>query len=137
MRILSLLVPAGLALMPAALCQAGEFDGKKPFVCALVDVASCVPGHECARETADAIGVPHFYAFDVAKAEVGETSPSGSTGRTSKIDRVEHPQGVLLLSGVEGDRGWTASIGEDSGKLSMAVVGDRVSFVVFGDCMIR
>ena len=137
MRILSLLVLVGLALMPTTLCQAGEFDGKKPFVCALVDVSSCVPGHECARETADAIGVPHFYTFDVAKTEVGETSPSGSTGRTSRIDRIDHPPGVLLLSGVEGDRGWTASIGEDSGKLSMAVIGDRVSFVVFGDCMIR
>ena len=137
MRILTPLVTAGLVLMPVVLCQAGEFDGKKPFVCTLVDVASCVPGHECARESADAIGVPHFFAIDVAKAQVSEASPNGSAGRTSKIDRVEHPPGVLLLSGVEGDRGWTASIGEDSGKLSMAVVGDRVSFVVFGDCLIR
>src|ERR1700731_2324955 len=105
MRILSLLVPAGLVLMPAILCQAGEFDGKKPFVCTLVDVASCVPGHECARESADAIGVPHFFTVDVAKTEVSETSPSGSTGRTSRIDRVDHAPGSLLLSGVEGDRG--------------------------------
>ena len=137
MRILSLLLSAGFALIPATLCQAGEFDGRKPFVCALVNVSSCVPGHECASEKAEEIGVPHFYIFDVAKTEVGEMNPSGSTGRTSKIDRVEHPPGGLLLSGVEGDRGWTASVGEDSGKLSMAVVGDRVSFVVFGDCMIR
>ena len=137
MRILSLLLPTCLALLPAALSHAGEFDGKKPFVCTLVEVASCVPGHDCARENADAIGVPHFYAIDVGRNEVGETRPDGSAGRTSKIDRVEHPPGALLLSGVEGDRGWTASIGEDSGKLSMAVVGDRVSFVVFGDCMIR
>jgi hypothetical protein len=137
MRILSLLLSAALLLLPATLGHAGEFDGKKPFVCTLVEVASCVPGHDCARENADAIGVPHFYAIDVAKNEVGETRPDGSAGRTSKIDRVEHPPGALLLSGVEGDRGWTAAIGEESGKLSMSVVGDRVSFVVFGDCMIR
>jgi hypothetical protein len=137
MRILSLLVPAGLVLMPAFPCQAGAFDGKKPFVCTMVDVASCVPGHECARESADAIGVPHFFTVDVAKSQVSETSATGVVGRTSKIDRVEHLPGGLLLSGVDGDRGWTASIGEDSGKLSMAVVGDRVGFVVFGDCMIR
>src|SRR5713101_532542 len=136
MRILSLLVPAGLVLMPTLPCQAGEFEGKKPFVCTLVDVSSCVPGHECARESADAIGVPHFFTVDVAKAQVSETSATGVAGRTSKIDNVEHPPGGLLLSGVDGDRGWTASIGEDSGKLSMAVVGDRVGFVVFGDCMI-
>jgi hypothetical protein len=137
MRILSLLVPAAFVLMPAIPCRAGEFDGKKPFVCTLVDVASCVPGHECARESADAIGVPRFFTVDVAKTQVSETSPGGSMGRTSRIDRVEHPPGSLMLSGVEGDRGWTASVGEDSGKLSMAVVGDRVSFVVFGECMIR
>jgi hypothetical protein len=136
MRILTLLLPASLLLAPTV-GQAGDFDGKKPFVCTLVEVASCVPGHECAREDADAIGVPHFYAIDVAKNEVAETRANGSSGRTSKIDRVEHPPGALLLSGVEGDRGWTAAVGEDSGKLSMAVVGDRVSFVVFGDCMIR
>ena len=137
MRILSLLLLASLVLLPVIPGHAGEFDGKKPFVCTLVDIASCVPGHECARENADAIGVPHFFTIDVAKAQVGETSPNGSIGRTSKIDRIEHPPGALLLSGVEGDRGWSASIGEDSGKLSLAVVGDRVSFVVFGDCMIR
>ena len=137
MRILSLLLPASLVLLPAAVTQAGDFDGKKPFVCTLVEVASCVPGHDCARENADAIGVPHFYAIDVARNEVSETRADGSAGRTSKIDRVEHPPGALVLSGVEGDRGWTAAVGEDSGKLSMAVVGDRVSFVVFGDCMIR
>ena len=137
MRILSLLLPACLLLLVPTAGQAGDFDGKKPFVCTLVEVASCVPGHECARENADAIGVPHFYAIDVAKNEVSETRANGSSGRTSKIDRVEHPPGALLLSGVEGDRGWTAAVGEDSGKLSMAVVGDRVSFVVFGDCMIR
>ena len=137
MRVLTLLLPASLVLLPATLGHAGEFDGKKPFVCTLVDISSCVPGHECARESADAINVPHFYSFDVAGTKVGETSPSGGTGRTSRIDRIEHPPGALLLSGVEGDRGWTASVGEDSGKLSMAVVGDRVSFVVFGDCMIR
>jgi len=136
MRILSLLLPAGLLLLPAVPGHAGDFDGKKPFVCTLVEVASCVPGHDCARENADAIGVPHFYTIDVAKNEVGETRANGGSGRTSKIDRVEHPPGALLLSGVEGDRGWTAAIGEDSGKLSMTVVGDRVSFVVFGDCMI-
>src|ERR1051326_5756165 len=89
MRILSLLLPASLLLAPAV-GQAGDFDGKKPFVCTLVEIASCVPGHDCARENADAIGVPHFYAIDVAKNEVGETRPDGSAGRTSKIDRVEH-----------------------------------------------
>ncbi len=137
MRMLSLLLPASLLLLVPTVGQAGDFDGKKPFVCTLVEVASCVPGHECAREDADAIGVPHFYAIDVARNEVAETRANGSSGRTSKIDRVEHPAGALLLSGVEGDRSWTAAVGEDSGKLSMAVVGDRVSFVVFGDCMIR
>ena len=137
MRFLSLLLPAALLLLPPTPGHAGEFDGKKPFVCTLVDMASCVPGHECARESADAIGVPHFFTVDVAKTQVSETSPSGSTGRTSRIDRIDHAAGSLLLSGVEGDRGWTASVGEDSGKLSLAVVGDRVGFVVFGDCLIR
>jgi hypothetical protein len=67
---------------------------------------------------------------------VTATDESGSV-RTSKIGRVEHPPQLLRLSGGDGDAGWIAAIDEASGKLTLAVVGDQVGFVIFGACIVK
>jgi hypothetical protein len=67
---------------------------------------------------------------------VTATENAGST-RTSKIERVEHPPHLLRLSGGDGTAGWIAAIEEGSGKLSLAVIGDQVGFVIFGACILK
>ena len=136
MKIPSLLLAAGLALVSTFECKAADFDGSKPFLCATVDVASCVPGQECARESPGTVNAPQFFIIDVDKKLVSETGTSGAA-RISKIDHVDHQSGLLVLGGTEGATGWVATVGESSGKLSYAVVGDRVSVVTFGACLNR
>ncbi len=136
MRILSLLLPASFALLPAFDCAAGDYDGTKPFLCATMDVASCVPGQDCARESAQTVNAPEFFVVDVSKKLVTERS-GGNAGRTSKIDNVEHKSGLLMLAGTDGMESWAASIGESNGKLSYSVVGDRMIVAAFGACVIQ
>ncbi len=136
MRILSILLPASLALMPALDCAAADFDGTKPFLCATMDVASCAPGQDCARESAQTVNAPEFFVVDVSKMLVSEGG-NGSAGRTSKIDHVGHQSGLLMLAGTDGVESWAASIVESNGKLSYSVVGDRMIVAAFGACVIQ
>ncbi len=136
MRILSILLPASLALMPALDCGAADFDGTKPFLCATMDVASCAPGQDCARESAQTVNAPEFFVVDVSKMLVSEGG-NGSAGRTSKIDHVGHQSGLLMLAGTDGVESWAASVVESNGKLSYSVVGDRMIVAAFGACVIQ
>jgi len=136
MKALSFLFPAGIVLISAFDCTAANFDGAKPFLCATMDVASCVPGQDCARESAQTVNAPKFFTVDVGKKLVTENGSAGA-GRTSKIDRVEHKSGLLMLTGTDGAQSWAASIGEATGDLSYSVTGDRMIVVAFGACVVQ
>jgi len=136
MKSLLFLLPTSLAMIFAFDCAAADFDGSKPFLCATADVSSCAPGQDCARESAQTVNAPDFFAVDVSKMLVSEKG-NGTAGRTSKIDHVEHQSGLLMLSGTDGAEGWVASIGESNGKLSYSVVGDRMVVTAFGACLIQ
>lgn len=136
MKALSFLVPLGIALISALDCGAADFDGTKPFLCATMDVTSCVPGQDCARELAQTVNAPEFFTVDVGKMVVSEKGNSNA-GRTSKIDHVDHQAGSLMLAGTDGAESWSAMIGESSGKLSYSVVGDRMIVAAFGACLIQ
>ena len=135
MRALSLLLPA-IAMAAALDCMAGDFDGSKPFLCATADVSSCAPGQSCDRESTQTVNAPPFFVVDVPKKLVSEAGTT-TAKRTSTIDHVEHQSGLLLLSGIDGAQGWTASVGEQNGKLSYAVIGDRMAVVAFGSCVMK
>ena len=44
-------------------------------------------------------------------------------------------EGMLILQGAENGRGWSMTIDEKSGEMTLTVSGDQVGFVVFGACM--
>ena len=55
-------------------------------------------------------------------------------GRESSIRNVDRVNGKIILSGAEGERGWTVLINEASGKMSATAAGDGEGFVIFGQC---
>jgi hypothetical protein len=136
MRTLALLASTALALAPGLNCEAQSFNGSKPFLCAMTDVSQCAQDESCTRASVTAANIPQFVSVDVQQGLVTATDESGSV-RTSKIGRVEHPPQLLRLSGGDGDAGWIAAIDEASGKLTLAVVGDQVGFVIFGACIVK
>jgi hypothetical protein len=62
------------------------------------------------------------------------TSLDKEMERTTKIATVERLEGVVVLHGTE-VRGWSITLGEESGNLSLSASGDGESFVAFGSCM--
>jgi hypothetical protein len=82
------------------------------------------------------VNAPPFFVVDVPKKLVSEGGTTNAK-RTSTIDHVEHQSELLLLSGIDGAQGWTASVGEQNGKLSYAVIGDRMAVVALGSCLVK
>jgi len=136
MRILSLLISTALALVPALNCEAQNFNGSKPFICAMTDASQCTPDGNCARVPISVANIPQFVTVDVQQRLVSAGDGSGGT-RTSKIGQVEHPPELLRLSGADGDAGWIATIEESSGKLTLAVLGDQDGYIIFGACILK
>jgi hypothetical protein len=125
-----LTVPAG----------AGDFDGSKPLLCALIDIVECGPGGNCQQLTAEDVGIPRFLKVNFKEKKITATQASGNKKNTT-IKNSEHIDGKLILQGaedgIEGVRdgvGWSLAIAEDTGKMVLTASGDDVGFVVFGAC---
>jgi len=127
-------------LIAPQLISAGGFDGSKPLMCALFDVVECTPDGNIDELTPEDVNLPRFFIIDFKEKKFRPVKASQSK-RTSKIERVTHIQGKLILqgadSGIENVRdglGWSLAISEETGKMVITASGDDVGFVVFGAC---
>ena len=125
--------------VPAA---AGDFDGSKDLLCAVMDIIECVPGGKCQDVTAEEVGIPNFLRIDFKKQKLSATFADGRKN-TSPIVNFEKIDGKLILQGaedgVEGVRdglGWSLAIDEDNGKMVLTASGEAVAFAMFGACTI-
>ena len=106
-------------------------QGSGPLVCAVVTAIECGPEGECQRRTVESMNVPQFIKVDPGQKSVAAVD---ETGRSAPVQSVERADGRLILHGGQGSRGWSATIAEATGRLSVAVVDEDVSFVLFGAC---
>lgn len=119
---------------------AGDFDGSKPLLCAVIDIVECGSGGKCQQVTAEDVGIPRFLKVNFKKKTITATQASGNKKSTT-IKNSEHIDGKLILQGaedgIEGVRdgvGWSIAIAEDTGNMVLSASGDDVGFVVFGAC---
>ena len=119
---------------------AGDFDGSKPMLCAVMDIVECGPDGNCQKVTAEDVSIPRFLKVNFKEKKITATQTSGSKKSTT-IKNSEHIDGKLILQGaedgIEGVRdgvGWSLAIAEESGKMVLTASGDEVGFVVFGAC---
>jgi len=122
---------------PAA---AGDFDGSKPLICAVMDLVECQPGGKCQQVTAEDVGIPHFLKINFKEKKISATHADGSQ-RSTEIENFEKIDGKLIIQGaedgIEGVRdgvGWSLAIAEETGKTVLTASGDDVGFVIFGAC---
>ena len=119
-----------LVLAGAAPALAANFDGTKPLICAITTIMECDAG-QCDRYAPEGTpaGAPRFIKVDIAAKEI-----TASAGRKSTLGSSAHIDGRLVLHGGENGRGWSATIDEDSGEMSAAVVDKDHTFSLFGAC---
>jgi hypothetical protein len=113
--------------------NAADFDGSKPFVCALLQLTSCERGSDCEAETPESVNVPRFLFIDAAKSSIAGTRPSGKS-LTAAIGRRQTLGDLLVLDGAEDALSWTVTVNRTTGDMSLGVVGEKIGFVVFGEC---
>jgi hypothetical protein len=129
-----------IILIGSASVQAGNFDGSKPLLCAVIKVVEFTAYGGADEVVPENMGMPRFVTIDFNEKIIRPTKESGLK-RKSKIERLEHVNGKLILQGaeegVEGERdglGWSIAISEETGKMVLTASGDQVGFVVFGAC---
>jgi hypothetical protein len=135
MRHMIRLLPVALLLLVAAgsanAAPLGSSD--TTLICAAVDLASCVPGDGCRRETSASINAPQILTVDIKGQVITAHRPDGSV-LASSIDRVTQLRNLIVLDGVQGALSWTMTIADDSGRMSLAAIGDAQAYQVFGSC---
>ena len=134
----------GLTLMIICMfslpAMAGDFDGSKPLICAVMDLVECQPGGKCQQVTAEDVGIPHFLKINFKEKKISATHADGSK-RSTTIENFEKIDGKVIIQGaedgIEGVRdglGWSLAIAEETGKTVLTASGDEVGFVIFGAC---
>ncbi|MEA2729638.1 MAG: hypothetical protein QOF70_4113 [Acetobacteraceae bacterium] len=111
-------------------------DNDATLICAVVDLASCVPGEGCKRETSDSINAPQLLTVDRKGHVITAHRPDGAL-LSSTIDRATQEQDLLVLDGVQNELSWTMTIADGNGHMSLSAIGDSEAYTVFGSCEMK
>lgn len=140
MRKTALLIVTAATSVTCVPALGGDFDGSKPLLCASTSLFECDADGECLRVSPNDVRAPRFLKIDVANNKIVQPNPAGD-GRSTPIERSEQLDGKLILQGaeeaIEGVRdgiGWTLSINQETGNMTLTASGDDVGFVIFGAC---
>lgn len=125
----------GAALLgTSTLSAAAAFDGSGPLLCAVTGTVSCDAPGECVEGPAEAVNLPVFLKIDVQN-KVARSVRAGGEQRTSEILSTHAEGGSLVLLGVDQGAGWSTTIGESDGRLTLSVSGAGIGYIAFGSCI--
>jgi hypothetical protein len=125
----------GAAFLGAStLTTAAVFDGSVPLLCAVTGTVSCDAQGECVEGPAEAVNLPVFLELDVQN-KVAKSVRAGGEQRTSEILSTHAEGGSLVLLGVDQGAGWSTTIGESDGRLTLSVSGGGIGYLAFGSCI--
>jgi hypothetical protein len=117
----------------APITARAALDGSTPMLCAVSTVMECDAEGKCVRITPDLHpDFPSIMRVNVPQRVI--VGGSGPDGRKSEIKSVTRLDGRLVLQGGENGRGWTATVAEDTGRMSAGIVTDTFAFNLFGAC---
>ncbi len=115
--------------------RAADFDGSTPAFCAITRMLECQKGG-CEPVFPEEVGLPTFFKIDFKNRVVsGISTKEDGTPRTTEIKSIQREKGHIILQGFE-IRAWSVTLGEKTGKMTMAVAGEEDGFVLFGTCMV-
>jgi len=117
-------------LLLATPAAAEGIDVKQPFLCAVTETVECGHDGNCVRGGAQDIDFPAFVEVELGKKLIRERDGE----RKTQIRSQSRVDGHLILQGVQGDRGWTLSLVEATGRMSISSASQDAGFMVFGAC---
>ncbi len=132
---LSALLLLSFIFFAPQLVLASDFDGSKPFLCAVTEAIECDEDNGCSEVTVENMDIPQFIRVDSKKKMISaEVVSSKREKKKTAIKHLERINGKMILQGAEGGRGWSMVVGESSGKMSASISEDQVGFLLFGAC---
>jgi hypothetical protein len=113
--------------------MADNLEGADQLLCAAGNAQICFEDGECIAATPWELSIPDFVVIDTKEKSVSTTKASGEN-RTSPFSSVQRSGGIIYLQGIEGERSFSFVIEEFSGRMTVAIVSDGFSIIVFGAC---
>jgi len=129
----SLLLAVMLVLLSAVFCQAADAAAKNSLLCALTEVIECDDLGECTPLGSEEVGLPDFITIDLDAKKIKEAT-SVSLRESSFVSQ-SPVEGMIILSGVDGLRGWSAVLSAGNTRVTASVSDEKAAFVLFGHCM--
>lgn len=142
-RNIIVLLMSSVLLIGNAAFAASSDDGKhsQALICAISTFFECNFENGCQIKTAEELNAPRFLKIMVDEKKIVPIGKTPDDTHISKIINLARIDGMLILQGVEdGDAdkcdgvGWTISISEDTGRLSITASGHEVGFTGLGAC---
>jgi hypothetical protein len=109
------------------------YDGSSPLLCVPIEIMECGAGEGCIDTSAESVSIPQFIRIDFEKKTASGTLENGAV-REVGIEHMERENGMLVLQGGQQGRGWSVTVGEETGKMTLTASGDRFGFIIFGAC---
>ena len=109
-------------------------EGVEALVCGANQSFDC--GHEstCIEDDAEAIGLPSVLHIDLKSNQVVGTMPDGTDLKADFAGEVQK-DGRIVLTGIQAGLGWSMTVAQATGAMTLTMSGDDTGFVVFGDCV--
>lgn len=112
---------------------AADFDGSQDLLCASLRAVDCTRVGECSEGSAEDFDIPQFFTVNFKDKTIQATRPD-QTEINSAFQSTLSDTGKVIFQGIEGDRGWTAALSQDTGRFVLAVSGEDVTFSLFAAC---
>ncbi len=131
-----ILLSVSLGLAAASLAAAADFDGSRDLLCVPTDATQCEGAGDCDRVAVEEIGLPRFVNVEFKQKRLRGTVLGGEE-QTTPIDNIQkNPGGRTILQGAQNGRGWSMTIDQTTGDMSIAIAGDDIAYVLFGVCTV-
>jgi len=120
-----------LLSLSAFVCPAQAADDNR-LLCAITEVVECDSLGECAKLEAEEVGLPDFLIVDLESKKIKEATTVSL--RESSFASHSPVEGITILSGVDGMRGWSAVLSSENTRVTASVSDEEAGFIVFGHC---
>jgi len=126
----------GLRLGLSLIGGSAMADEPDQLFCAASQAIVCSEQGECTRGLPETVSLPRMFKIGLKAQEVASLTPGGER-RTSKVLNLVKENGLYVLQGAEGGKGWTATVNEGDGRLTVTASSSGEAYVVFGVCTSR
>lgn len=122
-----------VVLTAAVPLLAADDSNKTELLCAVTHTVECGNDRECLEGRAVDIYIPTFLEIELEKREIASTDEDRKEEITS-IDTMKQVGDRLILTGIDGNRGWTTVISINTGEMTMTIADPDLVFGLFGEC---